>query len=231
MSENKYDPKNVSITFRGEKVTGFSGEMVPVIAKRDLDSHICQLSSEKACSVFARYVSVLNDHCTAEQRIQLRPYLLLSASALATPKVETKRALKAVDWIFRVHRPIWLTAAGLPDLAAQMRVLPEIVDEATLSAAASLQKTVIEQVRDPCAPWSTFTSGWSWASWDARAARAAWGDWGAWATDWDARVAWDIVTRIAVLAGNPTATAFDSVRDNVQRAELELLECMLAIDC
>jgi hypothetical protein len=78
--------------------------------------------------------------------------------------VRVQRAIAALDWTMRVHRPLWLDAAGLHEHAETMRALPEIVDEATSKAAIEAQDAAI---------WA------AWAAWDAWAARAAWDAWDA----------------------------------------------------
>jgi hypothetical protein len=165
--------------------------------------------------VIRGYVISLNDNWTDAERDRLKPYIPRTLGTRSTAGLETKRAVMALDWTFRVHRPIWLEAAGLAEHAAKMRALPEIVDEATSSVAVAAQAKAIGAAR---------------AAWAARDARGAWD-------------AWDAVGVLVVInAGNslgPDATddqrhevgiaALNSVAQSVRDAELVLLERMIEV--
>ena len=198
-------------------------EMVAYIAKEPhTDRPVC------ACPVITAFVISLNDSWTDEQRQALKPFLPRIIGTRKGVDAEVKRGIMTLDWTMRAHRPLWLEAAGFAEIAAQMRALPEIVDEASFKPAMELQMEAIAAAR----------SAWdAWDAWSARSARSAWAAWDAWA----ARSASGGL--VALNAGNslgPDATdeqrkqakqagmaALESVADSVRAGELELLDRMI----
>jgi hypothetical protein len=151
-----------------------------------------------ACPLLTGFVISLNDNWTGEDRQGLKPFLPRLIGTRSTKAVETQRAIACLDWTMRVHRPLWLDAAGFTEHAAKMRA-PEIVDEASFRVAEAAQA---EAIADAWAAWAA-RDAWdardAWAAWNARAARAAWAARDAWAAwnaraaraAWAARDAWD----------------------------------------
>jgi hypothetical protein len=146
-----------------------------------------------------------NDNWTEDDRQLLKPFVVLSLGTASGPTLAGRRGIACLDWTMRVHRSLWLEAAGLKDFATRLRDLPEIVDKAGFDVALAIQNEAIRDARDAWAAWAAWDArdawaAWAaWAAWDARAAWDAWATWDAWdardARDawdaWDARDAWD----------------------------------------
>jgi hypothetical protein len=144
-----------------------------------------------------------NDMLPDAERQQLKKYIPLLPGTNGGPALSAQRSFMALDWVIRVHFPMWLEQ--IPELAehaAQLRALAPItiqLGEAERTIAIATASNAAWAARaawdawDARAAWDAWAAraAWAaWAAWDARAARDAWDAWAARAA-WAARDAWD----------------------------------------
>lgn len=162
---------------------------------------------DRVDEVLARFGRVWNDGMRDDaERAQLVPYVAALVGTAGTPEDEARRGWMALDWSVRVSTPAWMDLAGLPDHAARLRGLPQVVapDSEVLAALEDAR-------RGTAASWDAAKA----ASWDAAwsAAGAAAGA-AAWDAGWDAAIAaaWDAARD----AGRDAA--WDAARDAASAA-------------
>ncbi len=93
-------------------------------------------SDEPSCvsPVLRAFCISFNDDLDEATRQRLRPYLARTIGTSRDGRDE-ERAWTAMDWLVRVHTPVWLELAGLGDGAAQLRRLPAVVGHDELVVA------------------------------------------------------------------------------------------------
>ncbi len=143
-----------------------------------------------ACPVLTTFVIALNDNWSDADRQRLKPFLPRLIGTRSTPEIEIKRGIASLDWTMRVHRPIWIAAAGYSEFAAKLRALTEIVDEASFKPAMAIQDKVIQQAARGAR--AARAARYVMVEWDARYMMVEWDAWAAWAAGGrrDARAAW-----------------------------------------
>jgi hypothetical protein len=77
----------------------------------------------------------LNDRWDDKRRQALVPFIPKVVGTNTNVADERRRACLATDWLLRVCTPIWLDMAQFPEEAAELRALPEVMDETTARAA------------------------------------------------------------------------------------------------
>ncbi len=140
-------------------------------------------SDEPSCvsPVLRAFCISFNDDLDDETRQRLRPYLARTIGTARDGR-DAERAWLSMDWLVRVHTPVWLELAGLSEPARRLRTLPAIVEHDALAAA---HEELLAARADARSAWSAgrsmaWTIAWSagrmtvreigWAS----AAAAAW---------------------------------------------------------
>lgn len=85
-------------------------------------------SDEPSCvsPVLRAFCISFNDDLDDEIRQQLRPFLGRTIGTAGDGRDEA-RAWTAMDWLVRVHTPVWLELAGLTDPARRLRELEPVV--------------------------------------------------------------------------------------------------------
>ncbi len=93
-------------------------------------------SDEPSCvsPVLRAFCISFNDDLDDTTRQRLRPYL---ARTIGTSRDgnDEERAWMAMDWLVRMHTPVWLQLAGLTEAARRLRTLPAVVGHDELVAA------------------------------------------------------------------------------------------------
>ena len=112
------------------------------------------------CPVIGAFLRVWNDDLPDDQRSELLiPLVPRVIGTRSTPAVETTRSLMAVDWLVRVHTPVWLRLAGL---AAHADALESLAEITSTDQVRSMRTAIVAASRDAAA----------WADADAVAATA-----------------------------------------------------------
>ena len=167
------------------------------------------------CPVIAAFLrnwndALPNDDQRSELLIPLVPRVIGTRS---TDAVETIRSLMAVDWLVRVHTPVWLRVAGLAAHADALESLHEIT---SMDQVRSMVPAIAAARRDA---FTARTVAWA-AARNADAARdgdcdAAWND--AWAVAWNATAgdaawaaAWHAASGDAARFGPPGGALADA---------------------
>ncbi len=97
------------------------------------------MTDRPACvsAVLGAFVRTWNDGLPSDEdrgRL-LGPLLHLLLDTATTAEDEERRAWMATDWLARVCAPAWLVAAGLHEIAAELRELAPLVDDASAMGA------------------------------------------------------------------------------------------------
>jgi len=153
----------------------------------------------------------------------LGPLLPLLLDTATTGEDEETRAWMATDWLARVHAPAFLELAGLHEIAAQLRALRPLVDD----ASASSQQEILS------AAWS---AAWSAARSAARSAAlsAAWSAALSAARSAALSAARSAARSAALSAAESAAwsaawSALDPVVATLQASAVELVKAMCAV--
>jgi len=164
------------------------------------------------CPVIASFVRSWNDSLGDEDRnrllLPLIPKLIGTRADAAT---EQLRSRMAIDWLIRTYTPAWLDLRQeLKSLAAALRGLPPVLDEAALVAARpAIDEARVASAAARAAAWAAARAAARAAAWAA--ARAA-----AWDAAWDAAraAAWDAARAAAWDAARAAAwaAAWDAAR-------------------
>jgi hypothetical protein len=167
---------------------------------------------ECVSSVIGAFLRTWNDGLPDDQRQMLKSWIPKVLHTRTTPADEETRGWMALDWLVRVHAPVWLDLAGLTDDAGRMRNLPALTSREICIAV----QPVLDDVRSrAAAAWDAAWDAATDAAWDAAmdAARDAAGA-AAWAAAWDA--AWAAARDAAGAAVRAAAT--DAARAAVRAA-------------
>ncbi len=126
--------------------------------------------------------TTLNDSLEDTPRQRLRPYLSRTIGT-AGDGLDGRRSWLAMDWLIRTYVPAWLTAAQLPEAAARIRTLAEVMNPRSLRKALGALEQAREESRHV---WSAALGAprvatWAapWAAGRAAAREVAWGTAGA----------------------------------------------------
>lgn len=169
------------------------------------------------------------------------------ANTLASDVVTRKRAIAALDWAIRTHRPIWLNAAGQAADATALGALSAVVDQASYLATRAAYKTALANAwkawsaQLSSSPSACATARGQWGgngsaavqgAWIGLGARAAWG-FESPLTTWDAWIAFDSwsedisIGSLTCLAGG--TTAMNNAAASVRTSELALVSTLAGI--
>jgi len=137
-----------------------------------------------ACPVIGAFMRAWNDGLPDDERdTLLRPYIARLVGTRSTKAVQQRRSDLALDWMVRVHAPVWLDLSeALSPHAPAMRALPALhskkaresatpVLAAAAQGAAAARAAAWDAARD--AAWDAARDAASDAAWDA-ARDAAW---------------------------------------------------------
>ena len=166
-------------------------------------------SPKCVCPVITTFMINWNDSLPsdAERARLLKPFLPKIIRTKATPEIEKKRSLKALDWLIRTFTPAWLDLVpACKASAAALRGLAEIVDEVSAAAA---REPVLAAQKEANAAWAAARAAAGAAAGDAARA-AAWD--AVWAAAGDAAgaAAGDAAGDAAKKALAPTVTTLQS---------------------
>lgn len=78
-------------------------------------------SPRTVSKVIEAFLRAWNDSMEDEERQDLKPYIQKVINSVLTEDVEEHRAWQATDWLVRVQATAWLQAAGIGDLAEEIR--------------------------------------------------------------------------------------------------------------
>jgi hypothetical protein len=110
---------------------------------------------ECACPVISAFLRAWNDALSDDERDPLlRPLIPRMIGTRRDTAVEQRRATMAIDWLVRVHTPVWLRLAKLDKQADALASLPEITD---ITQCPSLMPALKAARDDAAAVWGV---GW-----------------------------------------------------------------------
>ena len=175
-------------------------------------------SPECASPVIGAFMRSWNDALNDNDRQDLKRYIRRLVGSKGTPEQENLRGWMALDWLVRVHTPVWLRHAGLDEhadrLAGLAEIRPDTVQgvEPVLDAAREAALTAWDAAWDAARVAARETARDAAGAAAGAAARAA-----AWSVTWDtARVA---ARETAIAAAEAAAraaarvAAVDTARD------------------
>jgi hypothetical protein len=166
--------------------------------------------------VLAAFGRSWNDRLGDVERQSLKQYVPMLVGTYKGPALQIKRAFMALDWLWRVHAPLWLEQVpGLAEHAATLRALAPITSEL---GEAERKDALDKAAAAARAAWAARAARAAWAAWDAWAARAAWDAWAARAA-WDAWDAWDAAASAAQTAAYEAAKGCASYEEARSKAD------------
>jgi hypothetical protein len=191
-----------------------------------------------ACPVLAAFVIAWNDalQTDADRNRILKPFIPRLVGSRSTRAVEERRSYLALDWLIRVHTPMWLDLReDLKPHATVLRALEAIHDIATATAAhgpvTAARAAACDAARAAACDAARAAAG---ASAGDAACDAAWAAaWdAAWAAACDAARAAARAAAWAAARAAARAAAWDALKPTVAQLQLsaaDLLDRMLAV--
>src|SRR5581483_8236761 len=108
------------------------------------------LEAQATCPVIASLILSLDSYWPDDT--SLVAAVAGVANTRSSDVVTRKRAIAALDWVIRTHRPIWLNEASLGSDASALGALPAIVDVTTFRNAKAAYATALKHAT---AAWAT----------------------------------------------------------------------------